>query len=193
LAAPNGYDSNNRRLNIFNPRKSGIDSNETQYRRENSEVVRLDRAAPAGRERTERDGNGDSEGGSSNRQGDTVRHSRRIIDSDGVLLTEEQAEYFKDSKIRDENGNLLVLYHGSKADATVFKEEFISSWKRLTMNEVMTLEEYKKKVLQCLMENCNFTEEAAKKYLTIYSEDFPEFIEKKFTPAEAAMAIVMGY
>jgi len=57
---------------------------------------------------------------------DEIRRSRRIIDSDGVLLTEEQAEYFKDSKIRDENGNLLVLYHGSKADAMVFKEEFIS-------------------------------------------------------------------
>ena len=30
---------------------------------------------------------------------DEARHSRRIINSDGVLLTKEQAEYFKDSKI----------------------------------------------------------------------------------------------
>ena len=61
------------------------------------------------------------------------------------------------------------------------------------MSETMSLEEYKKQVLQCLMENHNDTEAEAKKYLTIYSEDFPEFMEKKFTPTEAALAIVMGY
>ena len=61
------------------------------------------------------------------------------------------------------------------------------------MNEEMNLEEYKKKVLQCLMENCNFTEMEAKGWMTVYEEDFPEFIEKKFTPAEAAVAIDIGY
>lgn len=34
-------------------------------------------------------------------------------DSDGNSLTETQAEFFKDSKIRDENGNLQVMYHGT--------------------------------------------------------------------------------
>ncbi|MBQ5659519.1 MAG: hypothetical protein IIV02_08385, partial [Peptococcaceae bacterium] len=34
-------------------------------------------------------------------------------DSSGRKLTAEQAEYFKNSKARDENGNLLVMYHGS--------------------------------------------------------------------------------
>ena len=34
-------------------------------------------------------------------------------DSDGKRLTKEQQEYFKDSKVRDENGNLKVMYHGS--------------------------------------------------------------------------------
>ena len=34
-------------------------------------------------------------------------------DSDGNKLTEEQAEYFKNSKMRDENGNLKPMYHGS--------------------------------------------------------------------------------
>ena len=44
------------------------------------------------------------------------------MDSEGRELTKEQAEYFKDSKVRDENGNLLVVYHGTrKADFTVFK------------------------------------------------------------------------
>lgn len=36
-----------------------------------------------------------------------------ISDSDGKQLTQEQAEYFKDSKVRDENGNLKVMYHGA--------------------------------------------------------------------------------
>ena len=31
----------------------------------------------------------------------------------GQELSNEQKEFFKDSKIRDENGNLLVLYHGT--------------------------------------------------------------------------------
>lgn len=36
-------------------------------------------------------------------------------------LTEEQENYFKDSKVRDENGNLKVMYHGtSKGGHTVF-------------------------------------------------------------------------
>lgn len=34
-------------------------------------------------------------------------------DSNGNKLTEQQREYFKDSKVVDENGNLLVMYHGS--------------------------------------------------------------------------------
>jgi len=34
-------------------------------------------------------------------------------DSDGNKLSEGQREYFKDSKVRDENGNLLKVYHGT--------------------------------------------------------------------------------
>lgn len=44
-------------------------------------------------------------------QGDT-KYS--LSDSDGKKLTAEQSEYFKDSKMRDENGNLKVMYHGSQ-------------------------------------------------------------------------------
>lgn len=44
-----------------------------------------------------------------------------LKDSDGNTLTEEQAEFFKDSKVRDENGNLIVAYHGTrKGGFTVF-------------------------------------------------------------------------
>ena len=37
-----------------------------------------------------------------------------LADSDGKTLTKEQNEYFKDSKMRDEDGNLKVMYHGSQ-------------------------------------------------------------------------------
>ena len=43
-----------------------------------------------------------------------------FIDSEGNELTNEQQEYFKDSKVRDEDGNLLVVYHGTYEDFTVF-------------------------------------------------------------------------
>ena len=43
-------------------------------------------------------------------------------DNKGNNLTPEQQEYFKDSKVVDDNGNLKVMYHGSpNADFTVFK------------------------------------------------------------------------
>lgn len=37
-----------------------------------------------------------------------------LSDSDGKQLSKEQQDYFKDSKMRDENGNLKVMYHGSQ-------------------------------------------------------------------------------
>ncbi len=37
-----------------------------------------------------------------------------LTDSDGKQLSTEQREYFKDSKMRDESGNLKVMYHGSQ-------------------------------------------------------------------------------
>lgn len=43
-----------------------------------------------------------------------------VSDSENNKLTQEQAEYFKDSKVRDRNGNLLKVYHTTKNDFTVF-------------------------------------------------------------------------
>ena len=39
-----------------------------------------------------------------------------LTDSNGKTLTKEQQEFFKDSKVRDENGNLLEVYHGTKTE-----------------------------------------------------------------------------
>ena len=37
-----------------------------------------------------------------------------MSDNTGKALTKEQSDYFKDSKMRDDNGNLKVMYHGSQ-------------------------------------------------------------------------------
>ena len=59
---------------------------------------------------------GDIQGDSSReniaQEGENVKYS--LSDSDGKELTKEQREYFKDSKMRDEEGNLKVMYHGSR-------------------------------------------------------------------------------
>lgn len=47
----------------------------------------------------------------------------RELDSFGNELSKEQAEYFKDSKIRDDKGNLKVMYHGSPESFTVFDKK----------------------------------------------------------------------
>ena len=45
--------------------------------------------------------------------------SNTAVDNQGRTLTKQQQEYFKNSKVRDENGNLLVMYHGTEANVGV--------------------------------------------------------------------------
>ena len=54
------------------------------------------------------------------KEGDTGE-KYSLSDSTGRQLSTEQQDYFKDSIVRDENGNLKVMYHGtSKGGHTVF-------------------------------------------------------------------------
>ncbi len=64
-----------------------------------------------------------------------IRYS--LKDSDGNKLSKEQQEYFKDSKVRDDAGNLLVLYHGSVMSEpfTVFDITDISNGVWLATNK----------------------------------------------------------
>ena len=55
-----------------------------------------------------------------------IRYSDR--DSTGKVLTDEQLEFFKDSKVRDESGNLLVVYHGTPNQFTIFKQKMAQGW-----------------------------------------------------------------
>lgn len=60
--------------------------------------------------------------------GENALYSER--DSEGNTLTEAQQEYFKDSKVRDAEGRLLIVHRGSPEDfGTVFKflEENLNS------------------------------------------------------------------
>lgn len=45
-------------------------------------------------------------------------------DNQGRELSKQQQEYFKDSKVRDENGNLETVYHQTKNEFTEFKNGF---------------------------------------------------------------------
>lgn len=57
-----------------------------------------------------------------------IRYSLKE-DSNGKKLSESQKEFFKDSKVVDEQGRLLVVYHGSsKAGFTEFKTELEGSY-----------------------------------------------------------------
>lgn len=63
----------------------------------------------------------------SGRKQDGARSDREVKfslkDSAGTSLSLSQREFFKDSKILDENGNLLVMYHGTGENFTIFDLE----------------------------------------------------------------------
>lgn len=56
--------------------------------------------------------------GTENQRG--VKDQFSLRDSEGRSLTEAQQDYFKDSKVRDADGNLLVMYHQTDGTFTVF-------------------------------------------------------------------------
>lgn len=62
--------------------------------------------------------------GNISEKGNNVNETKySLSDNQGRSLSKEQQDYFKDSKVRDENGNLLTMYHGTpNGDFTVFKD-----------------------------------------------------------------------
>lgn len=48
------------------------------------------------------------------------KNAKFKLNSNGDELSPQQQEYFKDSKVRDEEGRLLVVYHGTNANFTAF-------------------------------------------------------------------------
>ena len=70
------------------------------------------------------DGRGVAERSSENQRG--VKDQFSLRDNEGRRLTEAQQDYFKDSKVRDAEGRLKVVYHGSGAVFTKFSADFMS-------------------------------------------------------------------
>lgn len=62
----------------------------------------------------------------------------QIKDSLGNILTEKQIEYFKDSKVRDSSGNLLVCYHGTDARFDTFDYEHMNPESKLGLGFYFT-------------------------------------------------------
>ena len=58
-----------------------------------------------------------------------VKYSQQpTTDNQGRELSPQQQEYFKDSKVRDENGNLLEVYHGTRnSEFNVFEKKYIGT------------------------------------------------------------------
>lgn len=56
---------------------------------------------------------------------DVVQRQNREYDTNGNKLTQKQSEYFADSLITDNNGNLKTVYHGSSKIFTKFDHSFI--------------------------------------------------------------------
>ena len=53
---------------------------------------------------------------------ESITEDLQAVDSEGNPLTQEQINFFRDSKIRDDQGNLLVVYHGTNASFSVFEK-----------------------------------------------------------------------
>ena len=49
-----------------------------------------------------------------------IRYALPTTDSNGTTLSNQQLDFFKNSQIRDSQGRLMVMYHGTGADFTIF-------------------------------------------------------------------------
>lgn len=66
--------------------------------------------------------------------GEDTQHNKKysLKDSEGNNMTEAQQEYFKNSKARDKDGNLMVFYHGTLGGGfTQFDPEFSADGRSL--------------------------------------------------------------
>ena len=60
-----------------------------------------------------------------------IRYSQKETDSEGNELSKQQQEYFKDSKVRDDEGRLKVVYHGTDSDFHTFNSAYIGDDNKL--------------------------------------------------------------
>ena len=127
-----------------------------------------------------------------NVENNDIRYS--LKDSEGNTLTESQQEYFKDSKVRDKDGNLLVVYHGSPAKFTIFKHAYLnthgnSHGRGFYFTENKSLAEgYNKEGGQLLKGYLNIENPLSEEKITIKKADLVKLI--KATCKEEAQRLV---
>lgn len=108
---------------IKSHRSSGVgQSNSVLYGERRRSDGHADGGVHSGSQRD--DGGGTAGRGAENQRG--VKEKFSLRDSAGRELTEAQQAYFKDSKVRDADGNLKPVYHGSAAIFTEFSADFMS-------------------------------------------------------------------
>ena len=61
------------------------------------------------------------------REDGNVRYALSAVDSDGKALSAAQQDYFQDTVVRDKNGRLLTVYHGSPNVFTEFSHRFMNT------------------------------------------------------------------
>ena len=71
--------------------------------------------------------------------------------------------------------------------------EEIKKEKEVILKEVISLEDYKKRVYDCLLkcQNCSIRE--ANNLMAEYETDLPEFYEENYEPEAAASGMAMRY
>ena len=106
-------------------RESSSDSLEIRYGREDNQVQRLDKNQVERGERIGGYGTRDSSSSSLYRERENVKLSSK--DSQGRTLNKAQQDFFKDSKVVDENGNLRVVYHGTVGEFYTFDKTYLGS------------------------------------------------------------------
>lgn len=72
--------------------------------------------------------------------------------------------------------------------AKVIKKE-----KEVILKEVISLEDYKKRVYDCLLKYQNCTIQEAESLMKEYEEDLPMFYEENYEPETAACGMAMKY
>lgn len=58
----------------------------------------------------------------------SLKKNNTEVDNLGRKLTKQQQEFFKDSKVRNDNGNLMVMYHGTEANVGIPKEHWFNTF-----------------------------------------------------------------
>lgn len=125
------YDNINEKRESFNRYIEDYESEQSGYPPHNGYSVYQDRGKDgriSGIHKTQSTSNARGNKNQSNGDNRYSLSQSTETDSNGTPLSPAQSRFFKDSKVRDAKGNLLVVYHGSKATPTEFKKEYISKW-----------------------------------------------------------------